>query len=170
MAYIQQKPNKTTWQLWKKVIQNIYCNDGLSLKHDMKLYKWSSHIHTTQQHPYYYSPSCNEIFHHNRDEQYTRWMTDTTRQNITICTATQEQCDLLPSDCVPIQKNRNKVFKYFSQHNIKSSIKKKHSHSRRIHTTTTSTHSTLNSKLCTESQLCFPPRITKKQINDIHIN
>ena len=49
-------------------------------------------------------------------------MTNTTCQSITLCTATQEQCDILPSDCVPIQQNNNKVFKYYPQHNIQSSI------------------------------------------------
>ena len=49
-------------------------------------------------------------------------MTITTCQSITLCPATQEQCDIIPSDCVPIQKNHNKVFKYFHQHNTQSSI------------------------------------------------
>ena len=59
---VQQKPNKTTWQIWKSVLKNIYCNDGLSLKHDKKLYKWSSHIQSTQQHQYYFHPLVMKYF------------------------------------------------------------------------------------------------------------
>ena len=77
-------------------------------------------INTTT--PILFSPSCNEIFHHKSDEQYTRWMKHTKYQSITLYTVTREQCDIIPSDCVLIQQNHNKVFKYFYQHNIQSSI------------------------------------------------
>ena len=65
---IQRKPNKTTWQVWRSALLTMYCNNGLSLKHEKKLHKWTSYIHSTQQHSDYFSPSCNEIFHHEGDE------------------------------------------------------------------------------------------------------
>ena len=43
-------------------------------------------------------------------------------QSITLCTGTQESCDTIPSDCVPIQLNSKQVFKYLPQYNIQPSI------------------------------------------------
>ena len=64
----QLKPNKETWQVWKSVFLTIYCNNGLSLTNDKKLRKWKPLKTLSQQHSYYFSPSCNEIFHYEEDE------------------------------------------------------------------------------------------------------
>ena len=100
----------------------MYYNNGLSLTHDKKLRKLKSLKTLSQQHSYYFSPFCNEIFHYKEDEKYTRWMTNIQCQSITLCTGTHESCDTIPSDCVPIQPNSKEVFKYLPQHNIQSSI------------------------------------------------
>ena len=44
----QRKPNKTTWQVWRSALLTMYCNNGLSLKHEKKLHKWISNIHSIQ--------------------------------------------------------------------------------------------------------------------------
>ena len=44
----QRKPNKKTWQVWKSALLAMYCNNGLSLKHEKKLHKWTSNIHSIQ--------------------------------------------------------------------------------------------------------------------------
>ena len=49
-------------------------------------------------------------------------MTNIKCQSLTLCTVTQESCDIIPSDCVPIKPNNNKVFKYSSQNNIQQSV------------------------------------------------
>ena len=69
-----------------------------------------------------FSPSCNKIFYHEGDEQYTRWMTNIKCQSLTLCTATQESYDIISSFCVPIKPNNNNVFKCFSQNNIQQSV------------------------------------------------
>ena len=118
----QGKPNKKTLQVWNSALLTMYCNNGLSLKYEKKLHRWKSRIQLTQQHSYYFSPSCNEIFHYKGVEKYTRWMTNIQCQSITLCTATQESCDTIHCDCVSIQLNSRQVFKYLSQHNMPSSI------------------------------------------------
>ena len=50
-------------------------------------------------------------------------MTTLKYQSLTLYTATQEICNNIPIDCVPIQKKSKHVFKYLSQHNIQSSLK-----------------------------------------------
>ena len=49
-------------------------------------------------------------------------MTNIKCQSLTMCTATQESCDIVPSDCVQIKPNNKNVFNYFSQHNIQQSV------------------------------------------------
>ena len=44
----QRKPNKITWQVWRSALLTMYCNNGLSLKHEKKLHKWTSNIHSIQ--------------------------------------------------------------------------------------------------------------------------
>ena len=100
----------------------MYCNNGLSLTHEKKLRKWKSLETLSQQYSYYFSPSCNEIFHYEEDDKYTRWMTNIQCQSIILCTGKQESCDTIPSECVPIQPNSKQVFKNLPQHNIQSSI------------------------------------------------
>ena len=138
----------------------MYCNNGLSLKHEKKLHRWKSLIQLTQQHSYYFSPSCNDFFHYEGVEKYTRWMTNIQCQSITLCTATQESCDTIPSDCVLIQPNSKQVFKYLSQHNMPSSIP---TIIRTLdkYTTQTFTHSPTYMQLLIESQFRFTTRAHK---------
>ena len=100
----------------------MYYSNGLSLKYDKKMRKWISNTQLTQQHSYYFSPSCHEIFHHKVFDIYTSWMTTLKCQSLTLCTATQETYNNIPIDCVLINKKKH-VFKYLSQHNIQSPIK-----------------------------------------------
>ena len=67
----QRKVNIETWQVWKSTLLTMYCNNGLSLKHDKKVRKWKPLNTISQQHSYYFSFSYNGIFHCEEDEKYT---------------------------------------------------------------------------------------------------
>ena len=118
-------PNSRTWKVWSKVITQLYCVKTHSniLKKENKLGYWlTSHSSRSQSHQFSYSPSHHEIY-----EQTTQgnrqWFASSVRAStFHIDQATEQKCDMIPTDSFPIKKYSNNSFRIKISHKIPQSI------------------------------------------------